>query len=183
MDEVVRIEESFDYNATSGELYWSLSRPPHHFKTTGAYKVYLSRFAGKRAGCEVKVGNMTYRQVRLNNVLYMEHQVVWVIENGEFETMIDHFDGNGLNNKITNLRPVDRVLNGRNCAMKKNNTSGVTGVYWHKQNNNWVAEGHWTEDGINKKKSLGSYKDISDAKAARELWILECGNFTDRHGK
>lgn len=174
--------QAFDYCKEEGALYWAPSRPMTHFSSEAAYKTYLGRFAGKRAGCAVRVGNTYYRQVRLNGTLYTEHQIVWCIEYGQIPDLIDHKDGDGLNNSITNLKSSDKVGNGKNCKIKSNNTSGVTGVYWHKVNSNWVAEGHYTDGGKKRKKSLGSYTNIEDAAKARKIWEQEQG-YTDRHGK
>ena len=53
----------------------------------------------------------------------------------------------------------------------------------HGQNKNWVAEAYYTEDGVHKKKTLGSYKNLEDAASARRKWEESEGNFTDRHGE
>jgi hypothetical protein len=50
-----------------------------------------------------------------------------------------------------------------NCKVSKNNTSGVTGVTWNKQNNNWIAQ-----ISINRKNiHIGSFDKFEDAKKAR----------------
>lgn len=96
---------------------------------------------------------------------------------------IDHKDQNGLNNKIDNLLSSDSILNGRNCQLSKNNTSGVNGVYWHSQISKWHVEGHYTESGVHKKVSLGTYNDLEEAKQARKRWEDSQGNFSPIHGK
>ncbi len=50
---------------------------------------------------------------------------------------IDHKDGDGLNNRRSNLRPATNAENGRNRSIQKNNTSGFNGV--HKSGKAWVA--------------------------------------------
>lgn len=50
---------------------------------------------------------------------------------------IDHKDGDGLNNQESNLRIVNKVWNGCNRGMNKNNTSGYKGVQEMKD--------HWRE--------------------------------------
>ena len=50
---------------------------------------------------------------------------------------IDHIDRNPLNNCRTNLRFATLSEQQINQGMQRNNTSGVTGVYWNKETNKW----------------------------------------------
>lgn len=52
---------------------------------------------------------------------------------------IDHKDRNKLNNRKENLRVVSNRQNAINSSVKKNNTSGITGVYFDKSRDKWVA--------------------------------------------
>jgi hypothetical protein len=47
---------------------------------------------------------------------------------GEFPDVIDHKDGNRLNNKWSNLRSVTLKENAQNVRPSKNSSSGVVGV-------------------------------------------------------
>lgn len=178
--------EALDYNKETGVFTWKKNRPLKHFKSEFAKKVYETRFGGKEAGYKyyiAKVDN-TYIQIRLFTKLYLGHRLAWFYETGEWPTdIVDHLDGNGSNNSFINLRVVTNTVNSRNCFKSKNNTSGVNGVWFHGQNKNWVAEGHYTENGIHKKKTLGSFKKLEDAAVARRKWEESEGNFTERHGK
>lgn len=51
----------------------------------------------------------------------------------------DHIDGNGLNNQRYNLRIVTHQQNMMNMRKRKDNTSGTTGIYWHKREKKWEA--------------------------------------------
>lgn len=179
------LHEALDYNKETGVFTWKLDRPLSHFKNKHAQNTYLGRFAGKSAGYPSKYGDkgLYYLQIRIKGKLFLAHRLAWFYVTGVWPNeLLDHEDGDGLNNKWDNLREVGSVVNGRNCGLSKNNTSGVNGVYWNKASNKWVAEGHYTEDGIHKKKGLGSYSDLEAAKAARLKWQEEQGGFTERHG-
>lgn len=54
-------------------------------------------------------------------------------------TMIDHIDGNGLNNQSSNLRPADGSQNSANRHIARSNT-GVLGVYCREEKGNYEAK-------------------------------------------
>ena len=77
--------------------------------------------------------------------------------------LCDHIDRNTLNNRRNNLRPATQSENAKNHTKRKNNTSGFTGVYWDKNNNNWMVSIH-----IDKQIHwLGRYTNKNDAIIAR----------------
>lgn len=178
----VKVEDALRYDKVTGKLYWREDRPRDTFLNETTYKCYLSRNAGKEAGCvsRNKYGG-AYLMVRLNGVLYTGHKLAWYFIHGEFPSSdIDHEDGNGLNNKPENLLLCDgsAVINARNQKLRSTNTSGYNGVS-HCRNGKWRAYG--VEGG--RWKSLGTYHLKEDALEARKQWEKEEGNFSDRHGK
>ena len=72
-----------------------------------------------------------------NRSIYM-HQVI--AERMGFETIADHIDGNGLDNRRENLRPATNQLNQANRGPQVNNTSGFKGVYYDKARDKWRAQ-------------------------------------------
>ena len=68
-----------------------------------------------------------------------------------------------MDNRIENLRKVNKQDNARNCGLSANNTSGIKGVYLNNQHQKWVAQ--ITING--KTKYLGMYKNFDDAVKAR----------------
>ena len=54
--------------------------------------------------------------------------------------VVDHVDGKRADNREINLRVCFQRENTYNAKKKKNNTSGVTGVYLRKRNGNWVGQ-------------------------------------------
>ena len=49
----------------------------------------------------------------------------------------DHRNGNGLDNRMPNLRTCSNSQNRMNSLIQTNNTSGYKGVSWHKGHNKW----------------------------------------------
>jgi len=53
-------------------------------------------------------------------------------------TLVDHINGNKLDNTRSNLRLCNASENARNRGATKNNTTGIKGLYYDKSNNGWV---------------------------------------------
>lgn len=78
--------------------------------------------------------------------------------------VIDHINGNGLDNCRTNLRIVSGGVNNLNAKVLRNdNISGIRGISWDYQTLKWRAT--ITLNG--RQKSLGRYDNIEDATLAR----------------
>lgn len=80
------------------------------------------------------------------------------------DMVIDHIDGNPMNNTRSNLRICSGEQNSLNKKVQKNNTSGIPGVSYSKSNNKWVSYIQMN----NKRIHLGDYSDINDAIEARK---------------
>lgn len=94
--------------------------------------------AGDRAGYLQSNG---YRVVRFSGRLWKEHRVIWIMHNGPIPEglEIDHRDEVKDNNQIDNLRLATHGQNQANTSGYKNNTSGIKGVSWRKNQKKWVA--------------------------------------------
>ena len=57
-----------------------------------------------------------------------------------FPKMVDHKDGNGLNNTRSNMRASDSCGNNRNRRKREGCTSGYKGVCWDAFNTRWRAD-------------------------------------------
>lgn len=91
--------------------------------------------------------------------------------------IIDHRDGNSLNNLRRNLRPATYAENGWNRKKNKNNRSGITGVSWSKAARRWIAQIRHE----NKKLHLGCFSTKEEAdKAYRNAERKHRGKFARR---
>lgn len=88
----------------------------------------------------------------------------WVIfPEKESGVVVDHINGNRLDNRMENLRLVNRAQNNMNKGLRSDNTSGHTGVSWDKSKGKWVVQ--IQIDGKNK--HIGRYASKKDAINAR----------------
>ena len=87
------------------------------------------------------------------------HQIILAADAG---SLVDHVDGNGLNNRRCNLRFASLSENQHNRYVNTNSRSGVKGVYWERRNRKWRAifRAH------GRKICVGYFQTITDAKAA-----------------
>lgn len=78
------------------------------------------------------------------------------------EILVDHIDGNRLNNRRYNLRTCDNHGNCRNRGKSKNNQSGYKGVFLRKKTGTWICS--ITKN--RKKVFLGDFKTKEEAALA-----------------
>lgn len=153
------------YQAETGRLMWRCD-------------LGRNKTAGREAGA-VRVAKHTfYRCLSLHKKDYLAHRVVWLLSTGTWPANdIDHIDGDGLNNRFTNLRDVVDSENCKNARQRRDNTSGITGVHWNKRTLKWHAA--IGVDG--KSRHIGVFDKIEDAAAARKAANEQFG-FSERHG-
>lgn len=85
------------------------------------------------------------------------HRLILGVDDG---VLVDHKDGDGLNNRRANLRPCTHAQNMFNRRLPRNNRSGFKGVYWHK--NRWYAKIQVDRKNIH----LGAFTDVEQAAHA-----------------
>lgn len=80
--------------------------------------------------------------------------------------LVDHIHGEKSrhDNRKSNLRLCNDLLNSFNRKRRTDNTSGVTGVYWDKEQNKWDARIAYKHKTIR----LGRFKKFDDAVKARK---------------
>jgi hypothetical protein len=154
------VRELFRY--FDGNLYWK-KRPSNG--------VDVTRPAGSDVG--------GYRVLRLGGKEYRMHRLIWLYVTGSWpEGVLDHINGMGLDNRISNLRDVDFRENSRNQALHRDSTSGIMGVHFHKSIQKWTA--HIQVN--NKKLHLGSFETKEEAAKIRKAAEILHG-FHKNHGR
>lgn len=111
------------YAPEEGAFYWLVNN--RHPKAR----------VGMRAG---RVNALGRAQVGYKNMQLFVHRLVWLFETREWPAgMIDHIDGNPLNNLFANLRESNHSLNGQNQKAWRNGK--LIGTSWHKRRNKYIA--------------------------------------------
>jgi hypothetical protein len=144
LPELQYLHECFvlDLTCASG-LRWK-TRPGSHANSPCRVNSWNSKYAGTPAGkvwTSPRDGKQ-YFKVSVGDTQYMGHRIVYSMLNNEdldCDTEIDHIDGNGLNNVITNLRKATCSQNCQNAKIRADNTSGIKGVSWNKVRKLWHA--------------------------------------------
>ena len=105
-----------------------------------------------------------------SHILTMHRQIMCPTQKQE----VDHINGDGLDNRRTNLRICNHSQNQKNQACPKNNKCGYKGVHWNKSSKKWRAVIFVDGNRIH----CGVYFCIKDAaKAYNEAAIKYHGKF------
>lgn len=147
---------------------------------SGAFTHKIAKRGGRvRAGDPVKTkkSKSGYLVIGVDGRVYAAHRLAWLLVRGEWpELQIDHIDHDRTNNRIGNLRIVTATGNMRNRTMRKDNTSGVTGVM--REGAKWTA--YYYDGG--KMVRIGKFADKEAAAMARKAANDRHG-FHENHGK
>lgn len=104
------------------------------------------RLGNQLAGSEVSTvwecskSGKKYIQVMRHGKKYFAHRLILALVEGEWPSnLVDHKDGDGLNNKWCNLRKATHAQNMANMTFTRNK-SGYKGVHQHKATGKWAAQ-------------------------------------------
>ena len=160
------------YDPDTGKLYWR-HRDRGMFKNSGLWKYFNKRFAFQEAA--TSSDRHGYRQLTLLGKGYSAHRVIWLIATGEWpDDQLDHINGDRHDNRLKNLREVSQQENLRNQKRSSKNTSGTTGVSWHRTTDLWQVRIAG--------KTIGYFKFLEEAIAVRKESEIEHG-FHKNHGR
>jgi len=144
-----RLLELYDYSIVTGIFYRKVSRPGYR--------------KGEEAGCvrKIKKDGMLRRFIVADGKQYRASRLAWFYVTGKWpKNQIDHINRDALCDAFHNLRDSNNSANQINKGIAKNNTSGCTGVMFHKPTEKWVS--------VFRRKSLGYFDDWFDAVCCRK---------------
>jgi len=174
------VRELLDYDEHTGEFTWC-SRDRSWFKSQRSFNIWNNRFAGKVAGT-VWTGARGYptRHITLFGRVWRAHRLAFIYMGRDLPDQVDHLNRDATDNRWCNLLASSAKDNNKNASMPRNNTSGVTGVYWYKLRGKWMAR-------VNlggKLKYLGLFTDLEEAtevvRAAREAEGYSVGHGAEK---
>ena len=150
------------YRYEDGKLYWKKNR------------------SNVKEGDEV--GSLQTRDgyitTKMNGKRIGVHRIIFALFHGYFPEYVDHINGITSDNRISNLRSASCSQNQHNAKLRKDSSSGIKNVSWHKQHKKWIVRVRSN----NKRKHIGLFENIEEAeKAAIEARIQHHKEFA-KHG-
>lgn len=101
-----------------------------------------------------------YAQANIHSKKTYMHRVIMNAKKGQ---LVDHINGDKLDNRRSNLRFLNKSLNNINsCKPHKNNTHGTRGIFFNKRKKLWSAKIMLNYKSI----FLGNFKQKEAAEAA-----------------
>lgn len=142
---LAELQRLFEYNPETGELFWK-----QHF---------FSCKVGKPVGSAFRDKNTSYLRITSKLGRFLAHRVCWKLATGKDPLgVIDHINGNGLDNRLCNIRDVSPIANSRNLR-------GLTGVRFRKK----VTAGMRPQWNVTLGNDfIGTYFDFFEAVCARK---------------
>lgn len=121
--------------------------------------------------------NHGYCRVRFLDRITWYHVVLWILYTGKDippNMVIDHINGNKLDNRIENLRMVNQRVNMQNTC--KHRKGKVVGCSYHKCTKKYIVQIQIKSINI----YLGAYSSLELAQKAYQLACKHSNEFTDK---
>lgn len=160
-----QLRQLLDYDPETGSLSWKRRCVEQFRDTKGRKKEHAAaNWNARYAGAEVGViDTHGYRKFRFAGSTYYAHRVAWAIAHGAWpDAEIDHINCDPADNRLANLRQASPAENARNKRTLPRSSTGLKGVYWHRQCEKWAA----TIRVGGKQRYIGLYRTPEEAHAA-----------------
>jgi hypothetical protein len=170
------LRKLLDYDPETGILLWKI-RTPEIVGSESERRRWNARHAGKPA--VTYSDKKGYCRGHIGGQMLYAHRIAWAITYGYWPPgFIDHINGDRADNRISNLRVVDKAGNMRNQRPRPGSISGVHGVIWNRKHSRWYARISVDAKPIH----LGSFENKEDAIAARKAAETKYG-YHPNHGR
>ena len=144
---------------------------------------WIVKGPNRKLDVSIDHGKSRYKVLTFRQKRYHQHLVIWYMFNGIYptskDTQIDHINQNTKDNRIENLRLVSSKENSRNKPKRRDNKTGVTGVYFESYTQKYRAS---IIDLNGKNIRSKRFRTIDEAKQWRDSKVKEFG-YTENHGK
>lgn len=158
------LKEILHYNPNTGLFTWKINAN-NNGATTGTTAGYIN--------------DSGYILICYKRNKHRLHRLAWLYMHGEHpQGEIDHVNHIRDDNRIENLRVVNKYEQAKNTTLRKDNPSGIVGVKYRDDRCKWEARITVNKNRIN----LGHYKTKIEAMMARKL-AEEFYGFHNNHGK
>ena len=113
-----------------------------------------------------KINNAGYVLCSMGGEEYQLHRYLMGLGKYDYKNniIVDHINGDKLDNRKSNLRICQKDKNPKNCTLYSNNTSGHKGVSWNERLLKWQVSIQADNDLI----YLGIYSDLNEAVEVRK---------------
>lgn len=109
------------------------------------------------------ITNTGYVAARISNKIVLLHRL---ITRAPADAVVDHINGDRLDNRRANLRVVSQRMNSQNQRLSAASSSGYRGVCWDRQRNKWIAQATLHGRHI----FIGRFETVEQAAEAAHLW-------------
>ncbi len=146
-----RLKELLSYDAATGEFTWMARKGSR-------------ALPGAAAGSNDGQG---YVRIAIDGCRYRAHRLAWLYCYGKWPAaQVDHLNHRRDDNRLSNLREVSHSENQRNASLYRRNTSGELGISLEISRQKWRVL--ISIDGTGKRKHIGYFSSIEDARSARD---------------
>lgn len=145
------VDALLSYDPDTGSIAW------RHAKFL---QKAMTRPAGAEAGGRTLNGYIT---ICIKKKPFYAHRLAWLLTHGEWPSAeVDHINGDRSDNRAANLRLATQQQNQWNRKVRRDSSSGVKGVRYHKASGRWYASIVVSRKVI----ALGYHETIEQAAAA-----------------
>lgn len=162
------LHDLFTLDAERGLLFWR-ERPRDMFPSDWSWKVWNKRFAGEPA---LRCWLDDYWKGRLFGKPVRACRVIWKMVHGTEPPTVDHENGDTSFDGIGNLRAATHAENMQNTKLRRDSSSGVTGVA--RSGGGWRA--------YIGSRHIGCFPTIEEAARARQVAEVAEG-YHPNHGR